>query len=383
MRRLICLGVVAAAILAIPTAQSASAPSVTLNAATFQVRYGEPVHLAGTVSSQKAGVPVDIFARSFTASGFIQVAHVRSGKDGAWSYDARPGIATAYEARTGANTSRTLLVGVRPAISVRQLDNGRLQVGVKAGHPFTGRAVKVQMLDAGTWRTLAQLHLNARSQALVPKTLVPMQSSTLRATMSVNQAGEGYLGAFSTPMVIRSRWVSLTLSTPELRYGDSVTLTGRVSTRQAGMALTILARPAAKPEFQPLTNLTTRSGGKWTLTTTPKLGTVYQAQFNGATSRILGVGVHPDLTSSLLSRARVMAHVGAGRSLAGRHVQVQQLVEGQWQTVAKLPLNRANEAVFTAAMLPGGASTLRLAMSVNQAGSGYMGAFGEPFVYQR
>jgi len=383
MRRRICLGVVAAAVFAIPAAQSVSAPTVTLNAATFQVRYGDPVHLAGTVSSQKAGVPVDIFARSFTASGFIQVAHLRTGEDGAWSYDAKPGIATVYEARTGADTSRTLLVGVRPAITVTQLGNGRLQVAVKAGHSFTGRAVKVQTLEAGAWRTLAQLHLNARSQALVPKTLVPMESSTVRATMSVNQAGEGYLGGFSTPFVVPSRWVSLTVSTPEIAYGDKVRLTGRVSTRQAGLALTILARPAAKPEFQPLTNVTTGPGGKWTLPTTPTVGPVYQAQFNGATSRILGVGVQPDLTSSLLSRARVMAHVAAGRSLAGRHVQVQQLVEGQWKTVAKLPLNQANEAIFTASMLPGGASTLRLAMSVNQAGSGYMGAFGEPFVYQR
>ena len=46
MRRLICLGIVAAAVLAIPTAQSATAPSVTLNVSKFQVRYGDPLHLA-------------------------------------------------------------------------------------------------------------------------------------------------------------------------------------------------------------------------------------------------------------------------------------------------------------------------------------------------
>ena len=62
---------------------------------------------------------------------------------------------------------------------------------------------------------------------------------------------------------------------------------------------------------------------------------------------------------------------------------MQQLVEGQWKTVAKMPLNRSNEAIFSAAKLPGGTSTLRIAMSVNQAGTGYMGAFSEPFVYQR
>jgi hypothetical protein len=384
MRRRICLGIVAAAVLVVPMAQSATAPpSVTLNASKFQVRYGDRLHLAGTVSTHKAGVMVEIYSRAFTASGPTQLASVRTGEGGAWSYDAKPGIATSYQARTGASTSRTLLVGVRPAISITQLDNGRLQVEVVAGRSFAGRAVKVQKLDAGLWTTLAQLHLNGKSTALVPSSLVPPQSSTLRATMSVNQAGQGYLGGFSTPLALPSRWVSLTLSMPEISFGDQVTLTGRVSTRQAGMPLTVLARPAADAEFQPLASLKTGTGGRWTLTTTPKVGTVYQAQFSDATSRILGVGVHPGLTAMPMSRAQVMAHVDAGRSLKGRDVQVQQLVEGQWKTLAKLPLNRDNEATFTAAQLPGGSSTLRLAMSVNQAGTGYLGAFSEPFVYQR
>jgi len=383
MRRFIWLGIVAAAVLAIPTAQSATAPTVTLNVSKFQVRYGDPLHLAGTVSTHKAGVMVDVYARAFTDSGFKQVAMVTTGKDGAWSYDAKPGIATSYRARTGDNTSRTLLVGVRPAITMTQLDSGLLQVQVEAARSFPGRAVKVQKLDAGVWTTLTQLHLGAKSTALVPKALVPTQSTTVRATMSVNQAGQGYLGGFSAPLPLSSRWVSLTLSTPEIAFGDAVTLTGRISTRQAGTGLTVLARPAANPEFQPLASVTTGSGGKWSLTTMPQVGTVYQAQFNGTTSRILGVGVHPDVRAQVISQERVLAHVDAGRSLKGRDIQVQQLVEGQWQTIAKLPLNRSNEAIFAADSLPGGTSQLRVAMSVNQAGTGYMGAFGKPFVYQR
>ena len=85
----------------------------------------------------------------------------------------------------------------------------------------------------------------------------------------------------------------------------------------------------------------------------------------------------------IVSGARVWTHVGAGRSLAGRAVQVQQLVEGQWHTIAKMKLNRSSEATFPVAKLPGGTSTLRIAMSVNQAGTGLLGAFSRPFVYQR
>ena len=85
----------------------------------------------------------------------------------------------------------------------------------------------------------------------------------------------------------------------------------------------------------------------------------------------------------IISGGRVWTHVGAGRSLVGRAVQVQQLVEGQWHTIAKARLNRNSEATFPAAKLPGGTSTLRIAMSVNQAGTGLLGAFSRTFVYQR
>jgi len=384
MRRLICLGIVAAAVLAIPTAQAVSSSGVTLSVSKFQVRYGDPLHLAGTVSNHKAGVSVGVFSRAFTASGFTRMATVMTGAGGRWTLEGvKPGIATTYQARTGGNESRTLLVGVRPAVAMTHLDNGQIRVQVGASRSFAGRSVKIQKRDAGVWSTIAKLRLNAASRAIVPSSLVPLQTTKLRATFSVNQAGQGYLGAFSTPMTLPARWVSLTLTKPEVSFGDAVMLTGRVSTRQAGTALTILSRAAAKPEFQQLATLTSGTGGKWMLMTHPKIGTVYRAQYSGASSRVLGVGVHPDVSARIISGARVSTHVGAGRSLAGRFVQVQQLTEGQWHTVAKMKLNGRSEATFAAAKLPGGTSTLRIAMSVNQAGTGLLGAFSRTFVYQR
>ena len=82
MRRLICLGIVAAAVLAIPTAQAVSGPAVSLNVSKFQVRYGDPLHLAGTVSNHKAGVSVGVLSRAFTSSGFTRIATVTTGANG-------------------------------------------------------------------------------------------------------------------------------------------------------------------------------------------------------------------------------------------------------------------------------------------------------------
>jgi hypothetical protein len=48
-----------------------------------------------------------------------------------------------------------------------------------------------------------------------------------------------------------------------------------------------------------------------------------------------------------------------------------------------LPLDLKASAIFTPSMLPAGTSTLRTAISVNQAGAGYLGGFSKPFVYHR
>ena len=383
MLRLVCVLSVAGAVLAIPTAQAARAPAVWLSVSSFQVRYGDPIHLSGRVSNHRAGVSLGILSRPFTSSGFARVATVTTGADGRWAYDVKPGIATTYQARTGGSESRTLLVGVRPAVSLQRLDDGRLRVDAAAARSFAGRFVKLQRLESGVWSTLAKLRLNASSRTLVPASVVPLARTTLRVTMSVNQAGQGYLGGFSPPMLLPPRWVSLSLSSFEIAYGEPLELSGRVSPKQSGVPLTILARSATKPEFQPLTTLTTGAGGRWSYLAHPRIGTVYEAQLGAAASRILAVGVHPAAKVRIVSRGRVWTHMDAGRSLQGRSVQVQQLTEGQWRTVARLPLNRRSDAIFPASKLPGGTSTLRIAMSVNQAGAGYLGAFSRPFVYQR
>jgi hypothetical protein len=384
MSRLICLATVAAAVLAIPTAQAVSAPAVSLEVSSFQVRYGDTVQLSGHVSNLQPGVVVGIFARPFTESGFARIATVATGNKGQWALEVKPEIATTYQARTTADESQTLLVGVRPAITLTQLDSGQVRVAVAADRSFARKAVKLQKQEpGGAWTTLAQIHLNAKSRAWVPMSIIPLQQTVLRATMSVNQAGQGYLGGFSKPMTVPARWVSLSTSATELEYGQPLRLSGRVSTRVPGAQLRILARPPSTPEFQPLATLMTGAGGKWSLTTYPKVGTVYEAQFSSTTSRMLGVGVHPTAKVRIISEGRVWTQIGGGRSFAGRTVQMQQLVEGQWHTVAKMKLGKNGIAIFPASRLPGGASTMRIAMSVNQAGTGYLGAFSDSFVYQR
>jgi hypothetical protein len=188
MRRFICLAGVAAAVLAIGAAQAATVPAVSLSVSSFQVRYGDSVRLTGQVSNHEPGVRIGIVARPFSASGFTKVATVTTGAHGGWTWAADPDIATTYQARIGGSASPTMLVGVRPAVSLTQMPNGRLMVHVAPAAAFHGKAVKFQQQRSGAWTTLAKLRLNGASEILVPAKVIPLQKTALRATMSVNQA---------------------------------------------------------------------------------------------------------------------------------------------------------------------------------------------------
>jgi hypothetical protein len=69
-------------------------------------------------------------------------------------------------------------------------------------------------------------------------------------------------------------------------------------------------------------------------------------------------------------------HASAGHTMAGRDVLFQRLntLTGQWVTLTKTMLNSRSSARVSVA-LPKGMNHLRLAMSVNEAGAGYLAGF--------
>lgn len=183
--------------------KSAPAPprSVTLSASTLRVVYSAAVTLSGRVSSRQAGESVTILAQRFGDAAFSQLAAVKTGDGGGWSYRAKPTIGTSYQARWESATSSSLTVGVRPLVAFRVLANGRFSSKVVAARSFAGRFVQLQRRSSfGQWVTIKRARLNASSAAVLRATL-PRSTSTLRVAMSVNQAGSGYLGGISRTIV--------------------------------------------------------------------------------------------------------------------------------------------------------------------------------------
>jgi plastocyanin len=176
---------------------------------------------------------------------------------------------------------------------------------------------------------------------------------------------------------------SLTLgaSTPIATYGDRVTLSGVVSSKKAGETVTIWYRPYPQPSFIERATLLTTDGGVFSFLGAPQILTSYTASWKGAFSQPASVEVHPKISLGVNEGWRI--RVWGGRSFAGRAVQFQRLnpETGQWVTLRKPLLDRTSSARVRY-QLPKGLNRVRAAMSVNQAGAGYLGSYSRVVVWR-
>ncbi|HUY72848.1 MAG TPA: hypothetical protein VMV08_11450 [Gaiellaceae bacterium] len=178
--------------------------------------------------------------------------------------------------------------------------------------------------------------------------------------------------------------ITLTTSTLQSIYGSSATLSGTVSSRQPGVNVTVLAEQFGAGLYSTVGTALTGTGGAWSLQVRPRRATSYEASAPDGTSQPVTIGVRPSISLRKITKARFSTRVVASSSFAGKSVQLQRaLPGGRWQTVARSRLNHKSSAIFAAAKLPHGTSSIRIAMSVNQAGTGYLAGFSRTLNYKR
>ena len=167
--------------------------------------------------------------------------------------------------------------------------------------------------------------------------------------------------------------LSLSVSSHRALFGHGVTLTGRLTgANRSGRAVSIVAWPYGRSAPHRLGVAHTTANGRWAFKAAPKLQTAYQAHAAGTVSPRVVVGVAPSVAVHVLANGRLRVQLAAGRSFNGRFVELQRRSSnGAWQTIDRKRLSSASIAVL-APSLP--QSTIRVAMSVNQAGVGYLGA---------
>jgi hypothetical protein len=375
--RILVAPLVAAALLASAGASlGAGTPSLTLSVSSFRVLYGHTVALDGRISNARAGTRVLVYAQAY-GGHWRRIATVTTRAGGRFGIAASPSIGTDYQARAaGTHWSAPVAVGVTPLVRVHELRGGAVQAQVSAGRSFAGRFVKLQRSTAGGWATIAQRRLGRHSLAVFD----PLPTTAaIRVALSVNEAGAGYLGSLSHPLLYRLHSISLGVSTYRVPFGRRVVLSGRLGSGQAGQVVTLRAWPYGAAAPHRAAQVRTGAGGRWSFRARPSIQTIYSASWGSVSSRRITVGVEPRIDVRQLANGSIWTQVFAVRGLRGRTVQLQrELPGGVWQTVARRALNRHSAAVF-ATRLP--ATRVRVAVSVNQAGAGLLGAFSAALAY--
>ena len=178
----------------------------------------------------------------------------------------------------------------------------------------------------------------------------------------------------------------VTLATPALRvvYGRGLTLSGAIPIKRAGERVTVLAQRFGQGSFRSIATVLTAADGTWRYLAKPTIRTSYRASWNRGSSAAVTVGVRPAVSLRRTAAGLLATRVAGIRSFAGRFVQLQRrTAAGRWVTVKRARLNGRSAALFRAAALPRGTSTVRIAMSVNQTGAGYLAGFSRTIVYRR
>jgi plastocyanin len=182
--------------------------------------------------------------------------------------------------------------------------------------------------------------------------------------------------------------VTIGVSLPIIVYGQQVTLSGAASSGNANEQVTIYQQPYPQTSFAQLTTVLTTTNGAWNLvlTPSPRILTQYQAKWNGRTSVTVGVSVRPRIRLSQRN-GKFTTIVQSATSHAGRSVLAQRLSRfGQWVTLKRVHLGGnvagKSSAVFRLT-LPKGKSRIRVAMSINQAGVGYLDGYSPTITVRR
>ncbi len=359
---------------------AAAAPRVTMvvKPSAHAVLYGNSVTLSGRVYGKKGHVAVQVLAWRYGHSSPQKVATVHTDLTGRFSVKVTPRAQTKYLVRDTVEVERTVVVRVAPALTIKELGDGRISAHVAAGTSLKNRTVELEQLSGGAWHVVQKAKLSGSSSAtFMPKA----QSGHLRLALSINQAGAGLLGATSHAIVYHAYTLTLTPTDYKVLYGHSTTLSGRLWNGQAGQSVVVKEWLYGASSPRNLATVRTGPHGTWSLKVSPRKQTVYQASWGALhVSARQRVGVAPAISLRRISGQRVFTHVTIGRAMAGHTVKLQRLVSpGVWRTVEQGFLNKNGDAVL-AAKLP--ASTLRVALSVNEAGAGYLAGFSRSLRYR-
>jgi hypothetical protein len=375
----------------------AGAPVVTTDAATGVTANSATLH--GTVNAN--GEPTTYYFEYGTSNAYGTKTAAKNAGNGTKPANFSQGIAglaggTTYHYRLVATNSTGTATGADQTFVTSGppvLVTGAAQGVSTTGATLTGSVNPVGHgttwhFDYGTTTSYGSRTANQNAGAGTTAASVSAAISGLAPSMTyhyrivASSSGGTTNGADQTFTTLAA--VSITKASFRVIAGHFGSIAGTVTGAQAGVSVTIMAEPFGQTAFAPVATVLTGANGTWTYNARPTIRTVYQASANGGTSGEATIGVQPAVTLRLTSGARYATHVSAGAtSFAGKIVQFQRRSGDRWVTVKRTRVNGNSSALFSGSLLPKGKSTIRVAMSVNQAGPGYLGGFSRQLRFRR
>jgi len=166
--------------------------------------------------------------------------------------------------------------------------------------------------------------------------------------------------------------VSIASSAGTVFYGAGIRLTGLISSGAANQTVEIWSRPFDQASFAKAAELKTVTAGGYDWSDVPDVLTFYQARWGSRASAIISVGVRPRIAFSRRSGSTFTVSARARDSMASRWVYVQRRSPlAQWVYIKKVRLGTTGARRFKI-RLKRGRNVLRIFMTTNQAGSGYL-----------
>lgn len=167
---------------------------------------------------------------------------------------------------------------------------------------------------------------------------------------------------------------------PIIAYGQSTHISGTVSNGKAGETVTVYATPygAASPVL--IATLLTSTNGVWDLVVKPTRLTSYSAHWKTTVSQTIGVQLRPTVVFGANKKIGSVK-VKADRSLTGKKVYLQKFTKfHEWVKVRSVILGPGSAKRFALGLPRGHRYAVRIFMSLNQIGAGYLDGFSQTVV---
>jgi plastocyanin len=212
---------------------------------------------------------------------------------------------------------------------------------------FVPQSVTINAGDSVTWRNAdTTVHQVVFSQAPCNLTIQPGMtgSCTFRAGGSFNYRDPSRGGSFRGTVTVTGprRSVTLQRSRPAVTFAGAVTLSGEISSQEAGESVNLFAQECGKTAFTRVGSATTAAGGTWTFAARPPMKTVYRAHWRTAESATTTVNVMPRLRLTRAGR-RFTVRVTAAEAFTGKVLSFQRYgpLFRRWRTVKRVVLRTA------------------------------------------